>query len=910
MIMRLPSVQIVGLFVLLWPLVAAATHNRAGEIHIQQTGALTIEATIITYTVASSVQADRDSLLLCWGDGACQYVKRSNGNGSGEVLPNNVKYNLYVATHTYSGRATYTISMTDPNRNGNVLNVNGGASDAVPFHLQTTYTLLNTQFQGINTTPYLLQPPLDRACVGQPFIHNPNAYDPDGDSLAYFLIAPMADVNTPVPLYVFPNNIGSNPLNVLGLNAFTGDLIWQVPELVGEYNVAMIIVSYRSGVAIDTTVRDMQILVEGCLNTPPVVDAPNLICVVAGSVVEFDVSVSDPNSGQLVQLTALGAPLTAAVSPAVFDVVTGYQPPVLTGSFMWQTTCEHIAPQPYSVIFKGTDNFFGPTGLADLQLTRIKVVGPPPLDVQAEALQGAVRVSWQAPYVCQDVADDYFYRFSVWRRLGSNPFDIDTCTPGLAGKGYTRVAWLDDYPLVAGRYQYEDLAVERGRTYCYRIVADFAKRSSAGFPYNITPGLPSNEACVQLSRDVPLMLNVDVETTDNSAGSVFVRWSKPDPVDLDTLQLPPPYRYRLQRLVGAGFVQVPGADFVSNSYWQANDTSFMVNALDTDTEQHTFRVGFYTGTADELLGYSEQAQSIYLTVASTDRENQLSWQALTPWSDTSYTILRRNLDTNVFEELAITNTTAYRDTGLINGLEYCYLIEATGTYSVVGVPGPLFNTSQEQCGIPLDTIPPCAPVFTVRNPCDNLSPGTPVEDLINTISWQKPTASCPNTDDLAGYHVYYAPSATQPLTRIATFTDTDVLETTHVSDGMGLAGCYAVTAFDSLGNESPIGDLRCVDNCPFYFLPNTFTPNGDGHNDRFVPYPYRFISRVEFEVRSTWGNLLYQTNDPDLGWDGTNLQGQTVPEGTYYYVCRVFEQRLGGEVPQPMLLNGFIELIR
>lgn len=53
---------------------AFATHNRAGEIQVEQIGdcnALTIRATITTYTDIRSVNADRDTLELCWGDGTC-----------------------------------------------------------------------------------------------------------------------------------------------------------------------------------------------------------------------------------------------------------------------------------------------------------------------------------------------------------------------------------------------------------------------------------------------------------------------------------------------------------------------------------------------------------------------------------------------------------------------------------------------------------------------------------------------------------------------------------------------------------------------------------------------------------------------------------------------------------------------
>ena len=89
-----------------------ATHNRAGEITVRQTGDLTVEVTVTTYTKTSSTQADRDSVEVFWGDGSSEYVFRINGEG--EPLSNNRKLNYYVASHTYPGRATYTISMMDP----------------------------------------------------------------------------------------------------------------------------------------------------------------------------------------------------------------------------------------------------------------------------------------------------------------------------------------------------------------------------------------------------------------------------------------------------------------------------------------------------------------------------------------------------------------------------------------------------------------------------------------------------------------------------------------------------------------------------------------------------------------------------------------------------------------------------
>jgi len=248
-----------------------ATHNRAGEITVRQTGDLTVEVTVTTYTKTSSTQADRDSVEVFWGDGSSEYVFRINGEGT--PLSNNRKLNYYVASHTYPGRATYTISMMDPNRNGGILNVNPPNSEGVPFYIEATYTFLNPQFQGYNNTAILLQPPIDFACVGKRYIHNPNAYDADGDSLAFEFIVPLQDSGLNVPNYIFPQQIEPGPDNIMTLDPITGDLLWISPQIAGEYNIAFLVKEYRAGVLISSFVRDMQILVLVCENSPPEIDA-------------------------------------------------------------------------------------------------------------------------------------------------------------------------------------------------------------------------------------------------------------------------------------------------------------------------------------------------------------------------------------------------------------------------------------------------------------------------------------------------------------------------------------------------------------------------------------------------------------------------------------------------------------
>ena len=100
-------------------------------------------------------------------------------------------------------------------------------------------------------------------------------------------------------------------------------------------------------------------------------------------------------------------------------------------------------------------------------------------------------------------------------------------------------------------------------------------------------------------------------------------------------------------------------------------------------------------------------------------------------------------------------------------------------------------------------------------------------------------------------------------------------------------------------NESDRGDTTCTDNCPFYFLPNVFTPNLDGLNDRFQPFPWKFVDSVDFRVFNRWGEEVWRTADPQLDWPGTHQKtGKICADGAYHYTCTAYTRRLSGIVPE------------
>jgi len=928
------SLCLLPLVLLLFSTPAWATHNRAGEITVRRladgcTGSdgLTVEVTVTTYTKASSIPADRDTLTVCFGyevNGVtvCERVPRSNGPGNppqGVLLENDTKRNLYKVVHTFPVRGTYKITMTDPNRNGGILNVNNPNSDQVRFHLQTEYTIPNPQFQGCNNSPIITQPPVDIGCVGQVFTHNPNAFDADDkDSLSYEFITPLQDVDIPVPNYEEVTQIDPGSNNQISIDPETGEIVWDAPQRAGEYNIAILIREWRNGQQIGSIVRDMQILIEECENLPPVVEVPfEEICVVAGELVEFEVTATAPlaEEDQQVRLTARGGPFEIGFSQADFQPLTNqFEEDPVTKVFRWQTTCEQISSQFYQIVFKATDDFFGDTtGLATLKTVRIKVVGPPPEDVQAASVSGVVNLSWANPYSCEDTSIDYFRGFSVWRREGSTEVPIDTCSPGLDGTGYQRLTTTFINDEENGRYVYTDTDVERGRTYCYRILGEFAFTTPAGSgTYNAVQSLASDSVCIQLSRDIPLITNVSVQATDAATGEMEVCWSKPLADDLDTLQNPGPYVYELLRAPGnspaEGEFAPIGATFSSPTFAGANDTCFVDAGLNTAGQPYSYKLNFYVNNESEPLGATNPASSVFLDIAPTDNTNILSWEENVPWNNFEYLVLRQN-SSGAFDTIATVAEPAYRDDGLVNGREYCYQVRSAGSYGIDDVVFPILNDSQESCQAPVDNVPPCPPALEVLTACDPDIDCENEEELFNTLEWVNPMELCEETDDVTGYRIYYAPFEGEEFRQIAEIQDAG---RTFLEDNpeIGIAGCYAVTAIDTFFNESDFSNIVCVDNCPTYTLPNAFTPNGDGQNEVFRPFSQCFIERVEFNVFNRWGQLVFTTTNPELNWDGRNMQGQELKEGTYYYSCRYFERRVGGIAQAPEILKGYIELIR
>ena len=119
-------------------------------------------------------------------------------------------------------------------------------------------------------------------------------------------------------------------------------------------------------------------------------------------------------------------------------------------------------------------------------------------------------------------------------------------------------------------------------------------------------------------------------------------------------------------------------------------------------------------------------------------------------------------------------------------------------------------------------------------------------------------------------------------------------------------GSYNVSliAVNDVGCSSEI--IKTVKVNPAYncFIPNTFTPDGDGINDVFLAKGKR-INSINMQVFDRWGGVVFESSNINLGWDGNSYTGEKLDSGIYLYHITVYD--LNGRL---WVYNGELKLMR
>lgn len=932
-----------------------ATHLRAGEITVERENctslAFRITVTVFTNTINTTVLFGGEDDWLDFGDGNRMLIPEQ-ANVLRPDLGEGIATASFTVPHTYSGNGSYIISYSEPNRNAGVVNMDGSVNTR--FYIESR--IIADPFLGCNSTPKLLVPPIDRACVGIAWFHNPGAYDPDGDSISYELVIPFRDNNTTVVNYKDPadpkfysnfanaNEDGTGPPS-FNINPVDGTLTWDSPGTIGEYNIAFIIQEWRRvnnvWVPIGFVRRDMQIIVDDCDNERPDLEVPEDVCVEAGSTLDATIIGTDID-GDSVKIEAFSeifnfrSPATYTPNPARFAA----QPAQL--QFQWQTDCSHIKDQSYQVVFKITDK--SPTGsrLVTFKTWNIKVVGPEPQWLNATTDLGtrSANLQWES-YFCQNAES-----IQVWRRVDSYAFEPDSCQTGMPSElGYSLITTLP-----ANTTSYNDTnngqGLASGAQYCYRLVAVFSL-PRGGESY------VSGEICLDpILADRPVITNVTVDVTSIDNGQITVRWV--EPFEADAGQFPPPYSYQVVR--ADGFT----GDVNLTSLATTTDTTFADTGINTEDKVYNYRVLAFASNGAELDA-STPASSVRLEADSEVDRIDLTWSATVPWSNQIGTPPGRHLiyrgsegatddALELIDSVDVTQSGfVYVDQGQWNGtpldnnLVYCYKIMTRGAYGNPQIGEPLENFSQVICAQPGDDVPPCLPEAPVPDqPQDCAAYTTSVNScnnntFENVFHWSRPEdPDCGN--DISYYKIWVALSSNAGIEDYVVLPG-EVRDTTFTDENLpSNARCYRIQAIDRSGNPSELSEPICFDNCPYYELPNIFSPNGDGCNDLFSAYSNRdtqgetadgpcditpqdskakcarFVIKVVVRIFNRWGKEVYSYQSGGertiyLDWNGRGSDGTELSTGVYYYVADVTFDSVDPS-KQNQIIKGWVHLMR
>ncbi len=185
--------------------------------------------------------------------------------------------------------------------------------------------------------------------------------------------------------------------------------------------------------------------------------------------------------------------------------------------------------------------------------------------------------------------------------------------------------------------------------------------------------------------------------------------------------------------------------------------------------------------------------------------------------------------------------------------------------------------------------------ITATNNSSIAAPNVVVTDILPAVlSYQSHTATAGTaTHSSASNTVTWniaslAPGASETLVLTVTATSTG-----NISNRVNIASALADA---SPGNNTSTDNKEIVE----LKVPNIFTPDGDGLNDRFVIKGLELYQQNQLIILNRWGNHVYEQKNYNNTWDASGLL-----EGTYFYLLKLTD-RQGKET----VLKGYLTIVR
>jgi hypothetical protein len=159
----------------------------------------------------------------------------------------------------------------------------------------------------------------------------------------------------------------------------------------------------------------------------------------------------------------------------------------------------------------------------------------------------------------------------------------------------------------------------------------------------------------------------------------------------------------------------------------------------------------------------------------------------------------------------------------------------------------------------------------------------------NVLAW---SAYLGFDGDIIQYNIYRGEDGVFPATPLATNLPGVRSFVDDVSNYLGSEGqfCYRIEAVEGTNSygfgESAFSNTVCATLDPIVYIPNAFFINGV--NPIFLPVVSLYdFSTYDLSIYDRWGGVIFNTDDPNLGWDGRGSMSEMKPEGVYVYFLSI-----------------------
>ena len=191
-------------------------------------------------------------------------------------------------------------------------------------------------------------------------------------------------------------------------------------------------------------------------------------------------------------------------------------------------------------------------------------------------------------------------------------------------------------------------------------------------------------------------------------------------------------------------------------------------------------------------------------------------------------------------------------------------------------------------------------VCTVTDGCNNS-----VTDSMQVFTAPVPVASFKATPNnvLGGQFVVFVNTSTGATSYIWNLGNGDTAMVPEPYYEYNIPGTYIATlvASNQYGCRDTASDTVHVTGG--IYVPNVFTPNGDGINDVFH-VTAGGMKTYDIEIFNRWGQLVFEANAPDIDWTGRSQSGVMESDGTYYYIIKATDY-----TNKQYNLDGYLQLI-